>query len=135
MNMNALILPATRTTPGVHFEPATGLFELTGTSVPEDASEFYQPVIQWLAQHLHYLKGEQVVHFHLSYFNSSSLKAIYQLLVQVKAACTMGASIRVCWHAEPDDDLVLDTVATLSDVLDMPMDFIPIEDDKAKAAG
>ncbi len=131
--MNALILPPTRSTPGVWFEPATGRFELTGNSIPENANEFYQPVIEWLANNLADMKGELVMDFHLSYFNSTSLKAIYQLLKQIKAACTMGSTIRVRWYAEDDDELLIETVAMLSDMLDLPMEILPAEDDKVKA--
>ncbi len=132
--MNALILPATRSTPGVWFEPEAGRFELTGNSIPENANEFYQPVIEWLANHLHDLKGEQVMDFHLSYFNSTSLKAIYQLLKQIKESCTMGATIRVRWYAEDDDELLVETVAMLSEMLEMPMEILPELDDRSRAA-
>ena len=134
--MKALILPATRSTPGIHFDPALGVFELTGTSVPENASEFYQPVVEWLAGHLSDLKGEHVMHFHLSYFNSTSLKAIYQLLKQAKEACLMGqSSLRVCWHGDADDELLVETASMLSDLLDMPMEVVPNAEDGARAAG
>jgi hypothetical protein len=134
--MKALILPATRSTPGVRFDPALGVFELTGTSVPENASEFYQPVVEWLANNFPDLKGEHVMHFHLSYFNSTSLKAIYQLLKKAKEACLMGqGTLRICWHGDADDDLLVETASMLSELLDMPMDIVPDVDEGAQAAG
>jgi hypothetical protein len=134
--MNPLILPATRSTPGVRFEPDLGVFELAGTSIPENAWEFYQPVQEWLAHYLPGLKGEQVLHFRLSYFNSSSFKAIYQLLKLSKDACSSGeGSLRVCWHGDEDDDLLVQASTTLGDLLGLPMNIVPENDGSVRAAG
>lgn len=132
--MNALILQPTSSTPGVWFEPEIGRFELTGNSIPENASEFYQPVMAWLNHHLPEMTGPHVLHMHLSYFNSTSLKAIYRLLKCVKDANTMGAQVTVRWYSEADDELLLETVDMLSDMLDMHMEIMPADDNGHRAA-
>ncbi len=134
--MKALILPPTNSTPGIWFDPAVGRLELTGNSIPENASEFYQPIIAWLSHHLPELDGPQVLQMHLSYFNSTSLKAIYKLLKCVKDANTMGAQVTVRWYSEEEEDeLLVETVAMLSEMLDMPMAIVPGQSDQqAKAA-
>lgn len=132
--MKALILQPTNSTPGIWFEPEIGRFELTGNSIPENASEFYQPVMEWLNHYLPEMTGPQVLHMHLSYFNSTSLKAIYRVLKCIKDANTMGAQVKVRWYSEADDELLLETVAMLSDMLDMPMDIMPADEDRHRAA-
>ncbi|HRH39124.1 MAG TPA: DUF1987 domain-containing protein [Flavobacteriales bacterium] len=122
--MNILNLPATGNTPAIHFDPEQGIFELTGISIPENATEFYQPVTAWLAQHLPLLKGAQAMDFRLIYFNSASLKSIYLLLKEVKAARANGLAMTVRWYGDPDDDQLTETVDTFTDVLDMPMELI-----------
>lgn len=132
--MQALIIPASNNTPGVWFEPGSGTFELTGTSIPENANEFYQPVLDWLANHLHDLEGEQTLRIKLSYFNSTSLKALYMMLKQVKDANAMGGNMRVEWHIEEDDELLMETQAMLSEMLGMPMQVIASGDHGAARA-
>jgi hypothetical protein len=131
--MNTLILAPTRNTPGIHFDPEQDRFELVGNSTPENASAFYEPVIRWLEQHLPQVPGPRTLNFRLTFFNSSSLKAIYQMLQQVQNACLRGVQVKVCWYAEADDDLFVETVAMLSDVLEMPMELVPIGDGTAQS--
>ncbi|MEO8069519.1 MAG: DUF1987 domain-containing protein [Flavobacteriales bacterium] len=130
--MQALIIPASSNTPGIWFEPGSATFELTGNSIPENASEFYQPVMGWLANHLHLLDGEQILRIKLSYFNSTSLKALYMMLKLVKDANAMGSNMRVEWHIEEDDELLMETQAMLSEMLGMPMEVIACGDRGAK---
>ena len=132
--MQALIIPVSNNTPGVWFEPASGTFELTGNSIPENAIEFYQPVMDWLANHLPDLEGEQTLKIKLSYFNSTSLKALYMMLKQVKDANTMGCRVRVEWYIEEDDELLSETRSMMSEMLDMVMDVIPTGDQGATRA-
>jgi len=133
--MRALIIPASNNTPGVWFDPGSGTFELTGNSIPENAGQFYEPVLNWLADHLHRLPGEPTLRIKLSYFNSTSLKALYMMLKKVKDANTMGCNMRVEWHIEEDYELLVETQVMLSEMLGMPMTVVASGDnDGARAA-
>lgn len=124
--MEPLIISASRNTPDIHFEPSTSTFEVSGISVPENASEFYQPVAQWLVNSLPHLSPGVTFVFRLTYFNSTSLKAIYQLLKNIKDANTMGASIKVQWHAEVDDEFMLESAEMYSEMLGMPIELVEV---------
>jgi hypothetical protein len=133
--MENLIITPTRSTPGVQLRPDVRLLELSGTSTAENIHEFYGPVNAWLEQYLAAVPGEHVLHFHLAYFNSSSLKAIYQLLEKAKQACALGAgSLRVRWYGEADDDLLVESTAMLSDLLQLPMEIVPEAADASASA-
>lgn len=133
--MNPLIIPQTDNTPGVWFEPASDTLELTGCSIPENASEFYQPVLDWLANNLVDITRPIPFRVKLSYFNSTSLKALYMLLKQIKDANTMGSQVSVEWHIEEDDELLLETEAMLSEMLGMPMTVVPVQERGNAKAG
>ena len=122
--MNALIIPDTRNTPNVWFEPATGRFEVEGVSIPENASDFYMPVIEWMTRYLTELPDGSVFHFHLSYINSTSLKAIYQMLKRIDEAGKLGARINVRWYAEDEDEFMQEAAAMFSDLLDLQLQLV-----------
>lgn len=126
--MNGLILPATRNTPSIFFEPASGRFEVSGVSVPENASEYYQPVFEWLAINLAHVPEGAIFEFRLSYFNSTSLKAIYQMLKQIKETTVTGPRIGVRWYVEDGDEFMLESAEMFEQLLDMPFEKVHVAD-------
>jgi hypothetical protein len=135
--MNALILPASRNTPSIFFEPASSRFEMSGISIPENASEYYQPVFEWLTMNLPLLKDGSTFHFRLSYFNSTSLKAIYQVLKLIKEATITGPPINVNWYVEAEDEFMRESAEMFQQLLDMRFKLIdvPHDEQSARAAG
>lgn len=128
--MNALILTASRNTPSIFFEPSSGRFELSGVSIPENASEYYQPVFDWLTVNLPLLKDGSTFHFRLSYFNSTSLKAIYQVLKMIKDATITGPKIDVCWYVEAEDEFMQESAEMFQQLLDMRFNLIDVPHDE-----
>lgn len=135
--MNALILPATRNTPSIFFEPHSHRFELSGISIPENAGEYYQPVFEWLSINLPSLADNDTFHFRLSYFNSTSLKAIYQILKLIKEATVTGPAIKVRWYVEAEDEFMRESAEMFQQLLDMEFDVlnVPEEEHGARQAG
>lgn len=129
--MTSLIIPATRNTPLIHFEPATWHFEISGICVPENAGEFFEPVFGWLALNAGYLAPGSTFHFHLTYFNSTSLKALYHVLRYIKEANVMGAGLNVRWYVERDDEFMLESVALFGQLLDLQMETVELPGDQS----
>lgn len=121
--MHTLHIPATRTTPEVHFEPAAGHCTITGVSIPEHAQEFYQPIIQWLDIFLSANRAPMTLRIALTYFNSSSLKALYILLGRVREAQLMGTPVRIIWVVEEDDEFMLESSSYFAELLGVKMDI------------
>ncbi|MBK9195884.1 MAG: DUF1987 domain-containing protein [Flavobacteriales bacterium] len=115
--MTSLILPPTRNTPSIWFEPQAGRFEMTGISVPENATEFYQPVYDWLDANLPHMADGQLFRFQLSYFNSTSLKAIFLLLKRIVENGAIGPKAVIRWCVEEDDELMIESAEMYMDLL------------------
>lgn len=128
--MNALILPPSRNTPSIFFEPHSGRFEVAGVSIPENASEYYQPVLEWLSMNLRELADGSVFQFRLSYFNSTSLKAIYQMLKMIKEATITGPRIQVRWFVEADDEFMIESAEMFQQLLAMPFELVDTPPDE-----
>lgn len=122
--MEPLIIAATKNSPAVHFDPAAATFTVTGISIPEDAGAFYGPIITWLSTHMAELPGACTFAFDLQYFNSSSLKAIYLLLMEIRKGCTDDRQHTISWAVDEDDEFMNEAAETFSEMLGMDLTVV-----------
>ena len=74
-------LANTAHTPEVQINLAQSLFLLRGVCFPENASEFFEPITEFLKEHLSELSGRELqLHLELTYLNSAGKKALFQLV-------------------------------------------------------
>ena len=103
--MNALIVDDTKETPRVHFDPANNIFEISSRSLPEDADEFYVPVIKWLENYAEKPNPKTNFTFKLDYYNTASARYITKM---VKLLDELGSNndVKVYWYyREIDEDM------------------------------
>ncbi|KTS25636.1 Fe-S oxidoreductase [Methylobacterium indicum] len=104
--MDRIQIPATSRSPLVDFDFPAGRLVLRGESYPEDAAAFYGPLLQALRGHLDEGGGPLTVDVALSYFNSSSAKALMNLFMPLEDAAGEGRDVTVRWlYAEGDDTI------------------------------
>nr|WP_298726497.1 DUF1987 domain-containing protein [uncultured Steroidobacter sp.] len=103
--MERLTLPATQFTPLVDFDYASRAFLMEGESYPENAAEFYGPILSALRAYASRPQsGKTTVTLRFAYVNSSSTRSLQQLLTLLDGAARDGANIEVRWLVEIDDD-------------------------------
>jgi len=92
-------------TPQVHFDAATGQCSVAGESYLEDAFEFYDKLTAWVVNYFK-LGGQSLqLRFKLSYFNTSSSRAIADLIRVIGLLQQEGKQAEVYWYyPEPDYD-------------------------------
>jgi len=103
--MNALIVDDTKETPRIHFDPSNNIFEISSRSLPEDADEFYIPVIKWLENYAQNPNSKTNFTFKLDYYNTASARYITRM---VKILDELGSSheVKVYWYyREIDEDM------------------------------
>jgi hypothetical protein len=95
--------------PHVHFNADTEHCLIEGESYLEDAFEFYDNLIKWFEE---YFQAHQqvVLDFRLSYFNTSSSRALVDLIRALKLQQEKGKKVTINWYyPEPDyDDMRLE---------------------------
>ncbi|ONG58877.1 Fe-S oxidoreductase [Pseudoroseomonas deserti] len=103
--MDRILLEATDRSPKVDFDFAGGRFALEGEAYPEDAAAFFGPLLQGLKQHVQ-AQPAAAIRFDvaLSYFNSSSAKALMNLFMVLEEAAAAGAAVAIGWHYQEGDD-------------------------------
>ena len=103
--MTELKLDATSRTPAVTLDPAAGRLVLQGESYPEDVTSFYAQLTSGIASFLETGAEALAAEIRLTSFNSSSARALMELLEQLDEAAAAGTSITIDWFCDPDDDI------------------------------
>lgn len=120
----SLKLKGTKDTPQVVFDASKNKFSLSGRSLPEDAVEFYQPIIEWLESYVKDPNPSTEFRIELEYFNSSSLKQIVLLLGILEEIIKTGKEIKVIWCYNENDDLMEEKGNDFKNMFTIPFELI-----------
>ena len=74
--MEVIKIKGTDDTPTIILDKESGIFEISGRSLPEDVTTFYEPVLNWLDEYQEEANPKTVFAFKLVYFNTASSKLI-----------------------------------------------------------
>ena len=99
--MRKLEIEATDYTPKIDFDPITNVLEILGNSMPESSPEFYSPIYDWVIDFMKYTAHKITINFKLDYFNTSTSKEFYALLMQLK---NHNYGVEVNWYFQEDDE-------------------------------
>lgn len=120
-----LDLPATDSTPRVAFDSASGILKIEGESYPENVSAFYEPVFAWLRTHLAGGPANFKVVLAYSYLNTSSTKAVLDLLAMLEDYHRAGGDVQVEWHYRPGLEVMQEAGEELGEDLSLPYRLVP----------
>ncbi len=121
--MELVSLESTRKTPNVLLDPS-GRIRIGGRSIPEDASKFYDNILNWVLDYCHTPSDSTVVDIELEYFNSGSAKFVMQILRELSELLAEGRDLKVNWYYEEGDDDILERGEYYSSILDLEINFI-----------
>ena len=121
--MELVSLESTRKTPNVLLDPS-GRIKIGGRSIPEDASKFYDNILNWVLDYCHTPSDSTVVDIELEYFNSGSAKFVMQILRELSELLAEGRGLKVNWYYEEGDDDILERGEYYSSILDLEINFI-----------
>lgn len=125
--MKKLHIAATDETPEVHFDPHDGSISLRGTSMSEDPMGFYEPLESWMTEFVESAPGIVDAEIHLTYFNSTSAKRIFHLLLQLEDIKFSGGKVHVVWKYNDGDELMQMKGEEIADMLEIPVKLVKAE--------
>jgi len=138
--MQKLNIERTALTPGIRFSPDENVFFIRGTSSPEDVRALYYPVTDWIRKFTEEVlngkyksfSNENSLRFQidLNYFNSSSAKFFYDILLELNKLPYAGVPVNVEWYYDEEDTDMKEAGADISLLVEMEFTFIakPSED-------
>ncbi len=123
--MQKLIIPPTKATFGINFDPARNVFEISGNSFPPNAMEFYEPIVDWVRNFLTGdVKDPIMIEFNVNYYNTSSSKYIFKILELFHQHNLKTRNVKINWYSyESEDELYEDWRSLIQD-LDIPHEFV-----------
>ncbi len=98
----------TGSTPHIIIDEEKAYMKFEGESFHENVIEFYQEVSQWLEQFLKTDFQNLTFDCELQYFNSSSAKLLFNMLLAMDNRAAQGKKITVNWRTTPDNDIILE---------------------------
>jgi hypothetical protein len=127
--MEPLMILEYESTPTVMLDKGKGKFEITGNSLPEDVATFYNPVFNWIREYVKQPNPITEFSIKLVYFNSSSTKAILDILTILEEIIAKGFQVFIHWHYIDIDEDMLSTGKEFESMLKIPFIFLPYEHD------
>jgi hypothetical protein len=94
--------------PSVNLNAATGKCSISGESYLEEPYEFYKKISMWFSDYAKAGGGNIVLDLKFNYFNTSSSRALLEMLRVLRDLQHNGIEVTVNWYyPNPDDDEIL----------------------------
>ncbi|MCR4558607.1 MAG: DUF1987 domain-containing protein [Bacteroidales bacterium] len=123
--MEPFIKEPTIDTPKVVLNAESGVFEISQMSLPEDAVDFYAPIINWLMEYSENPQKETVFNMKLEYFNTASSKQLIQILLLL-GNLKGKTDIKVNWYYKEIDEDMQALGEEYSQIINLPFNLIPV---------
>ena len=121
-------LEATSKTPGIDFNLSTGELLISGVSVPENAVEFYTPIVNWLISYAKNPKRKTILSLKLTYLNTSSLQFLYDALKELDEIVPPD-TVTINWYYFEDDAGMKETGEDFKEVTSSEFNFISVAEE------
>lgn len=118
--IDTLHLEGTEDTPRIILDKRNGVMEISGRSLPEDSTDFYKPVLDWIEQYAAEANPSTNFIFKLEYFNTASSKLILDVLYALEDI----NGIKVTWYFNEEDEDMEEAGQEFSELVDIPFDFV-----------
>ena len=124
--MDPLIIPSTDNTPQVHFDLSKGRIELRGRCFPENTSEFYDPIIEWLNSNIDGDLIEANFEVYLEYINTGTYIRLLEIFDLLSSKNNQGHQLKVNWYVEEEDEDSIANAQSFKDVANLPFKLCPL---------
>lgn len=122
--MEALRIPSSVKTPEILFDPSNKVFEIKGKSIPDNAEEFYNEILNWFDDYVANPLDETVLKIDLEYFNISSSKRLLFLLYKLNEIVDSEKEVKVQWYYNENDEDMFEVGQDYAFMVKFPFDFI-----------
>lgn len=123
--MENIVVTQTPKTPSIKADILSGKIEITGRSNPENAAEFYRPLISWLDNYLEHHTGTAIFEIDLEHFNTSSSKCIMDVFKRLQKLSRANRIQAITWYYESDDEEMLEAAETYEAMTGLDFKKIP----------
>jgi hypothetical protein len=123
--METIKIQGTEDTPKITLDKENEIMEISGRSLPEDVTSFYDPVLSWLDEYAQGPNKQTIFNFKLVYFNTASSKLLLDILMKLEEIHENGNEVLIRWHFPEDDEDMEEAGEEYADIVDVPFEQIP----------
>jgi hypothetical protein len=124
--MNTLSIKETHHSPKILCDYEKGLIEIMGKSLPDEAHEFYEPIIQWVESYSKNPQLKTIANIHLVYFNTSSSKMILEFFKKLASINKENYTVEINWNYLKDEEDMLEAGQDYESIVKIPFNFIEL---------
>jgi len=117
-----LIIDSTEDTPKVIFDAENKIFQISERSLPENAIEFYDSLLNWLTQYSKNPIELTIFDFKLEYFNTASAKQIAKILL-ILENIGKKKNVVINWYFKKEDADMLSSGTRFSKLINLNFNF------------
>lgn len=121
--MDALFIESTQDTPSIILNKGTNTFIIAERSYPEDAFEFYGPILKWVEAYKKNPNDNTIFDFKLEYFNTTSSKQIFKIMLMLEEISKI-KNVLIRWHYKPGDKEMYTHGEIFSNIISAPFEII-----------
>ncbi len=122
--MEVIKIKGTDDTPSVILDKENEIFEISGRSLPEDVTSFYEPILNWLDEYAENPNSKTVFSFKLVYFNTASSKLLLDILMKLEEMYENGNEVLIKWYYPEDDEDMEEAGEEYADIVDIPFEQV-----------
>lgn len=122
-----LILEPTQFSPSVKADWKQGRLRMSGESYPENTYEFFAQIIDWTQKFLDQNSDPLSLELHLSYLNTSSIRAMIDIFDLLQDAASDGRSVRVRWLYDDRNPRASELGEEFKEDYTFPFDIVSLE--------
>ena len=111
---------AEKASPLVVLDPQNHHYLIAGQSYPENAREFYQPVVEWFKEFLATSESDLRLTVKLLYLNTSSMGVFMYLFLLLEEAAKKGRVITVDWYYDLENESAKDVGEEFQEIVTFP---------------
>ena len=124
--MEKLFIPPTDTTPYVALVADDGIMEIRGVCYTEDALDFFQPIFDWLDAYGNSPFDPTILNLELPYFNTSTAKCIYDLLMRFSNLYEQGINVVINWYYDVEDEGLREEIDNFAEISAVPFNILEV---------
>lgn len=118
--MTDLKIAGTVSTPTIECTALPPRVYMKGDSYPENAFDLYQPILQWLEQHLTAPAAQLHMELELVYLNTSSVRVMMDVFDLLEEAHHAGKAVSVRWYYDGRNERVAELAEEFREDLTLP---------------
>jgi SiaC family regulatory phosphoprotein len=123
VHLGDLQMAATDETPEVFLTCKSLPSYLKGRSLPENAFEFYRPIISWAKNYVEAAHENLDLTISFDYLNSSSSRFLFEMLHAMDQS-PQSSTFVVKWQVDPEDELMIEKGEELQRLLKLKIEIV-----------